>query len=356
MQELARAGVDPVHILVDHQVRLVLGQGYEWREQRVECLLLLSLRIELAWDVQIAAGNVQQFGKEDHVRDWRRSLCEQRLQLVELGRGRVVPLKPGGSFELHDCRVESTVLVVWRAEVTQSDVRLIEQPLFERNAQARLSNTRLARQQHDPPFTLLRLCPAPDQQLKLLLASDERGEGGGRMQSLEPAFDCAFASYAPRGYWRDEAFQLPLSDFPVLEDLARQLVRACGDYDAAWFRQGLQACRQVGRLTHDAALVGFAGTDEIAHNDEACGNADAHPQSPARRNRHQPRGRHNFQTRANRPLGVVLMCLRGAEVGQYPAAHILGDEPIEAPPPPLTLFVLVPHPLPHIFHFHPSRA
>ncbi|HJX19418.1 MAG TPA: hypothetical protein VJ454_00400, partial [Steroidobacteraceae bacterium] len=70
--------------------------------------------------------------------------------------------------------------------------------------------------------------------------------------------------------------------------------------------------------------MGFAGTDKIAHNDEACGNADAHPQSPARRNRHQPRGRHNFQTRANRPLGVVLMCLRVAEVDQYPVAHILG--------------------------------
>ena len=195
-----------MHILKDHQDRLVLGQGYELPEQRLECLLLLSLRIELARGVQIAAGNVQQFGKEDHVRDWRRSLCEQRLQLVELGLGRIVALKPGGSFELHDCRVESAVLVVWRAEVAQSDVRLIEQPLCERNAQARLSNTRLTRQQHDPPFTLLRLCPAPEQQLNLFLASDERGAGGGRMQSLEPALDRALASYAPRGHWRDEAF------------------------------------------------------------------------------------------------------------------------------------------------------
>src|SRR5258708_29470949 len=205
MQELARAGVDPVHILVDHQDRLVLGEGYELPQQCLECLLLLSLGIELAWGVHIAAGNVQQFGKEDHVRYWRRSLSEQRLQLVELGLGRVVPLKPGGSFELHDCRVESAVLVVWRAEVAQSDVRFIEQPLFERDAQARLSNTRLARQQHDPPFTLLPLCPAPDPQLKLPPASDQRGQGAARMQSLEPAFDCAFASYAPRGYWRDAA-------------------------------------------------------------------------------------------------------------------------------------------------------
>ena len=51
-------------------------------------------------------------------------------------------------------------------------------------------------------------------------------------------------------------------------------MRACGDYDAAWFRQGLQACREVGRLTHDTALVGFAGTDKIAHNDEACQNPE----------------------------------------------------------------------------------
>jgi hypothetical protein len=156
----------------------VLRQGYELPEQGLECLLLLSLRIEFTWGVQIAAGNVQQFGKEDHVRGWRRSLCKQRLQLVELGLGRVVPLKPRGSFELHDCRVESAVLVVWRAEVAQSDVRLIAQPLLERNAQARLSNTRLALEQHDPPFTLPSLCPAPEQQLDLPLTSDERSEVG----------------------------------------------------------------------------------------------------------------------------------------------------------------------------------
>ena len=107
-------------------------------------------------------------------------------------------------------------------------------------------------------------------------------------------------------------------------------MRACGDYDAAWFRQGLQACRKVGRLTHDTALVGFAGTDKIAHNDEACGNADAHTQTPARCSRHRPRGRHNLQTGTNRPLGVILMRLRVTEVGQYSVAHILGDKAIEA--------------------------
>jgi hypothetical protein len=130
-------------------------------------------------------------------------------------------------------------------------------------------------------------------------------------------------------------------------------VRARVDYDAAWFRQGLQACGEVGRLTHDTALVGFAGTDKIAHNDEACGNADPHPQSSARRNWYLPRGRHNFQTRANRPLGIVLMCLRVAEVGQYPIAHILGDEAIEAAHPLLNVFVVAADHLAQVFQIEP---
>src|SRR4029077_15608548 len=137
IQQLARAGVDPVHVLEDHQDGLPLDQRCELPEQRLKCLILFSLRIELEWGVQIATGNVQQFGKEDHVRDRRGSLCEQCLQLVEPGLRRVVPPKPGGSFELHDYRVESAVLVVWRAEVAQSNVRLIDQPLIERNAQPR---------------------------------------------------------------------------------------------------------------------------------------------------------------------------------------------------------------------------
>src|SRR5580692_5340860 len=132
------------------------------------------------------------------------------------------------------------------------------------------------------------------------------------MQSLEPAFDCAFASHAPRDHWRNEAFQLYVAEFLALEDLACQLVRVCGDDDAAWFRQGLQTCREIWRLTHDTALVGFANTHKIAHNHEACGNAYPHRQSSARRSRHRPRRRYDFQTRANRPLGIVLMRLRVA--------------------------------------------
>src|SRR6266700_2581401 len=150
------------------------------------------------------------------------------------------------------------------------------------------------------------------------------------MQSIEPALGRALATHTPCGHWCDEAFQLHVAQFLVLEYPADQLVCACSDYDTAWFRQGLQPRGKIWRLAHDTALAGLAGTDKIAHNDEACGNASAHPQAPARCSRRQPRGRHNLQTGTNRPLGIVLMRLRVAEVGQYSVAHILGDKAIEA--------------------------
>src|SRR5205823_2370745 len=115
----------------------------------------------------------------------------------------------------------------------------------------------------------------------------------------------------------------------VFEDPACQPLRACVDDDAAWFRQGLQPGREVRRLAYDTTFVSFAGTDKITHDDNARRNADAHLQSPARRSRYQPRSLHNLQTGANRPLGIVLMRLRVAEVSQYPVAHIFGDKAIE---------------------------
>jgi hypothetical protein len=92
-----------------------------------------------------------------------------------------------------------------------------------------------------------------------------------------------------------------------------------------------RACRRAARfggLAHDAALLAFAGGDQVADDDLPGANADTNPQ---RLRRLGPPDRINeSQAGPYRLLGVVLMRLWVAEVHQHPIAHVLGDKAVEA--------------------------
>jgi hypothetical protein len=67
-----------------------------------------------------------------------------------------------------------------------------------------------------------------------------------------------------------------------------------------------------------------ARTDQIADHDQAAGDTQVHTQwfrrrEPADRVDHGKPGPH-------RPLRIVLMRLRIAEIDQHPVAHVLGDK------------------------------
>ena len=75
-------------------------------------------------------------------------------------------------------------------------------------------------------------------------------------------------------------------------------------------------------------LLGGAGADQIANDDEASGDADPHIQrflcgEPADRVDDREPG-------ADRALGIVLMRLGIAKIDQYAIAHILGDKTAKA--------------------------
>jgi hypothetical protein len=90
-----------------------------------------------------------------------RPVAEQRLQLVELCCDRVVADEPRGAFQLADKRVQRAVLMVRRAKIAQSRVRLGLDTLRQCRGQARFADPRLAGDQRHPPFAELRLLPAP---------------------------------------------------------------------------------------------------------------------------------------------------------------------------------------------------
>ena len=90
-------------------------------------------------------------------------------------------------------------------------------------------------------------------------------------------------------------------------------------------REHLQARREVRRLADHRLLLGRACADQLTDHDQAGRDADSgrrasHPlASPA------PPSLEHRQPGAHRPLGLVLVRLRPAEVGQHAVAHELRD-------------------------------
>ena len=90
----------------------------------------------------------------------------------------------------------------------------------------------------------------------------------------------------------------------------------------------LQTCREVRRLADNRLLLSSTRSDQIADHDQPGGNADAGLQWSTGL---QPTHRlDQLQPRPYRPLGIVLMGLRIAEVDQHAVAHVLRHEPAEA--------------------------
>ncbi len=112
------------------------------------------------------------------------------------------------------------------------------------------------------------------------------------------------------------------------EPIAEQPARGGGDHHRAGLGQSLQSCGQVRRLADHRLLLRGALANQIADHDEPGGDADAHLQrvgggNAAHRLDHREAGAH-------RPLGIVFVGARIAEINQHAVAHVFGDEAVEA--------------------------
>jgi len=114
------------------------------------------------------------------------------------------------------------------------------------------------------------------------------------------------------------------------EQIADQAAGGAGEDDLSGSRQSLQACGEVGGLACDRLLLRRALADQIADDDKPGGYADADSEllrSTGLQARHR---RFYFEPGPHRPLGVVLVRPRIAEIGQHPVAHKLGDKAVIA--------------------------
>ena len=152
-----------------------------------------------------------------------------------------------------------------------------------------------------------------------------KGRGGGA-QRLEAAVDSARAQHAPDLHRIAKPLDGHRSEIAVIEQPTKKAAGAALDDDGIRLGERLKPRRQIGGLAHHFVVLRRVPADEIADDHQASGDAD--PQVQRWRLAYIEL-RHGFdqrQPRAHRPLGIVLMGLRIAEIGEHAVAHIFGDE------------------------------
>ena len=103
----------------------------------------------------------------------------------------------------------------------------------------------LARQQHDLPLAGLGQLPAIEQKPELVLAADQRHEGGV-VHRFETALGGADPDHPPGPDGLGETLEVLRTEVGELEDPADEPPRAPADDDAARRGERLQAGRQIG--------------------------------------------------------------------------------------------------------------
>src|SRR5215470_10755960 len=119
-----------MHVLDYHYHRLPRRQSLDLGQQRLERPLFLLLRAQIERQIAVPGWDRQQRREQgERVAAIVDRLAEHRLQFVHPLLDGVLPPKSGRSFELRDGWIERSLLVMRRAEIAQTGMRLTAQPL-----------------------------------------------------------------------------------------------------------------------------------------------------------------------------------------------------------------------------------
>src|SRR6516225_8946678 len=109
--------------------------------------------------------------------------------------------------------------MIGRTEIAQAELWRVTQPLRQCRGEARLAESRLARDQHDLAVPGLGARPTAQQQVDLFVAPNQRAQRRSA-QGLETARDDARAQHPPSRNRRGEALHLDSAEVAVLEQIA----------------------------------------------------------------------------------------------------------------------------------------
>src|SRR5262245_41683616 len=156
--------------------------------------------------------------------------------------------------------------------VLKARVVVTHEAIDERLCQARLANAGLPHDVDDAPFTCLGLGPAPQQQIELLLAAEQRSNAF-LMAGLKAARSAARPEHPPHVDRPAKALEGLGAEISAVEPAGNEAKGLRRNEDRVGLRERLQAGGEVGGLADCCLLLG--SPREIADHGEAGGDADA---------------------------------------------------------------------------------
>jgi hypothetical protein len=197
---------------------------------------------------------------------------------------------------------------------------------FQLRYDARLADSGFAGDKHDLAVAGLGARPTAQQQVDLLVAANQRRERRS-VQGLEPVGDRIRTQYLPRWHRRGDVLDLDRAEVAVLEEIADEPARSRGDDNGTGLGQRLQPGGEVRSLAHNRLLLNRAFADQITDDHQPGGDPDTRLELDGFDIEATDRVDH-AQPCPDRPLGVVLMRLRVAEIHQHTVAHVPGDKAV----------------------------
>src|SRR3954454_22316394 len=143
VEQFARARIDPMQVLENHDDRPLPGEAREVPQEGLESPLLFRQRRQIERRIKRALQE-KQLGEQRDIVPRRRGRCEKRLELANLLLRRVLAVEACGPLQLADDREEHAALVMRQTEETQERVRLGAKPVLQSDREARLADAGLA--------------------------------------------------------------------------------------------------------------------------------------------------------------------------------------------------------------------
>ncbi len=231
---------------------------------------------------------------------------------------------PHAAHEHLDDRVQGAVCVVRRALGLEHLVQPVAGGLLRGSEQARLSDPRLASDQHRLAVSVRDLLPGLGDRPYLLLAADEGRQPRQRGLRVEAARRVALPDHTEELHRARDALQGARPDILQREVAGDEAACLAADHEHVGLGLRLDARRDVRRLAEREHLALAVPHPDVSDHDEAGVDADPHGR-PFRRRPHPPDAVEDLEPRVHGPHGVVLVRDGKAEVGQDPVAEVLRE-------------------------------
>src|SRR5215472_2128374 len=287
---------------------------------------LCALKFGRGWRSE--AGNDSRLARNAGSSSGGSARAQQGLQLLQFDRRWVVAREPCRAAKLVDKREQRAVLVVRRAEIAQADMRFGPEALFQLGGQSRLADAGLAGNQHNLALARFGARPAPLQQIDLLVAVDQPDKRWS-VQCFESARNGVRVQYLPNPHWRSDSLDRYSTEIAIFEEVADQTARPVANNDRTGRGQGLQTGGEVGGLSDDRSLLCRSFTNQIADDHQSGGDPDARLELNGFDIKAIDSLDH-AQSCKDRPLCLILMSSRVAEIDEHAVAHVPGNKPLES--------------------------